>query len=107
MMTMEMKMFPLRPFAALPVCVWTGPEPSLAQLMLQQAGKFNVAQANQGAGVEPGHFHAVDNCAVNKHDKRTGKLVKKWQGPRGGPMDTGTHRGLRLHRAGSTAAHTN
>jgi hypothetical protein len=86
MMTMEMKMFPLRPFAALLVCVSTGPVPSFARPLLQQAGKFNVPEANQGVGGELGHFHPVDNCAVNKYDKRTGKLVKKGQRPRGRPM---------------------
>jgi hypothetical protein len=57
-----------------------------AAATLQQIGEFPVAEANQGVGVDARHFYAVDNFAIGKYDKKTGKLVKKWQGDRKGPI---------------------
>ena len=37
------------------------------------------------AGVDARHFYAVDNYVIGKYDKKTGKLVKKWQGDKKGP----------------------
>ena len=45
-----------------------------------------MPEANQGVGVDERHFYAVDNQAIAKYDKTTGKLVKKWQGPSEGPI---------------------
>ena len=45
-----------------------------------------MPEANQGVGVDERHFYAVDNQAIAKYDKKTGKLVKKWQGPSDGPI---------------------
>jgi len=53
---------------------------------LEQIGEFTVREANQGVGVDAGHFYAVDNYAIGKYDKSTGKLVKKWQGDKKGPI---------------------
>jgi len=53
---------------------------------LEQIGEFTVREANQGVGVDAGHFYAVDNYAIGKYDKNTGKLVKKWQGDKKGPI---------------------
>lgn len=57
-----------------------------ANSVLVQIGEFAVAEANQGVGVDARHFYAVDNRAIGKYDKATGKLVKKWQGPKQGPI---------------------
>jgi hypothetical protein len=54
--------------------------------VLAQIGEFVVPEANQGIGVDAKHFYAVDNTAIGKYDKVTGKLVKKWQGPKKGPI---------------------
>ena len=54
--------------------------------LLQQIGEFAVPEANQGVGVDAKHFYAVDNQAIGKYDKTTGKLVKKWQGDKKGPF---------------------
>ncbi len=54
--------------------------------VLVQIGEFVIPEANQGVGVDAKHFYAVDNRAIGKYDKATGKLVKKWQGPKGGPV---------------------
>lgn len=53
---------------------------------LEQIGEFAVKEANQGVGVDAEHFYAVDNQVIAKYDKKTGKLVKKWQGDRKGPI---------------------
>ncbi len=53
---------------------------------LQQIGEFTVSEANQGVGVDARHFYAIDNFAIGKYDKKTGKLVKKWQGDKKGPI---------------------
>jgi hypothetical protein len=57
-----------------------------ARPVLEQTGEFVVPEANQGVGVDGAHFYAVDNQAIGKYDKKTGKLVKKWQGDRKGPF---------------------
>lgn len=57
-----------------------------AQSVLQQTGEFVVLEANQGVGVDAKHFYAVDNQTIGKYDKKTGKLVKKWQGDKKGPI---------------------
>lgn len=57
-----------------------------AESVLQQIGEFAVPEANQGVGVDAQHFYAVDNQAIGKYDKTTGKLVKKWQGDKKGPF---------------------
>jgi hypothetical protein len=54
--------------------------------VLEQIGEFDIKEANQGVGVDAAHFYAVDNQVIAKYDKKTGKLVKKWQGDRKGPI---------------------
>jgi hypothetical protein len=39
----------------------------------QQIGEFAVPEANQGVGVDAKHFYSVDNQAIGKYDKTTGK----------------------------------
>jgi hypothetical protein len=57
-----------------------------AATVLDQIVEFAVPEANQGVGVDACHFYAVDNYAIGKYDKTTGKLVKKWEGPKSGPI---------------------
>ena len=59
---------------------------SRAATALEQIAEFTVPEANQGVVVDAGHFYAVDNYAIGKYDKKTGKLVKKWEGPKTGPI---------------------
>ncbi len=59
---------------------------SRAAPALEQIGEFTVPEANQGVGVDARHFYAVDNYVIGKYDKSTGKLVKKWQGDKKGPV---------------------
>lgn len=60
--------------------------PVSAKQVLQQVAIFEVPEANQGIAVDENHFYAIDNYTIAKYDKVTGKLVDKWQGPKGGPV---------------------
>lgn len=68
-------------FLALGLAAESGAAPALEQI-----GEFTVPEANQGVGVDARHFYAVDNYVIGKYDKSTGKLVKKWQGDKKGPI---------------------
>jgi len=57
-----------------------------AKPVLEQVGEFVIPEANQGVGVDAKHFYAVDNQTIGKYDKKTGKLVKKWQADKKGPF---------------------
>jgi hypothetical protein len=64
-----------------------------------------VPDAGQGVAVDGGFFYAVDDRVITKYDKKTGSLVKRWEGERGGTiihLDGGVVRGSRLY-----AAHSN
>lgn len=53
---------------------------------LQQTAEFAIPEANQGVGVDDKYFYAVDNQTIAKYDKKTGKFVAKWEGPKDGPI---------------------
>ncbi|MEO8281041.1 MAG: hypothetical protein ABI564_15180, partial [Ideonella sp.] len=57
-----------------------------AKPVLEQVGEFKVPEANQAVGVDDKYFYAIDNQTIAKYDKKTGKLVKKWKGPKEGPI---------------------
>jgi hypothetical protein len=59
---------------------------ALAKSALQQVGEFVIPEANQGVGVDDRYFYAVDNQTIAKYDKKTGKQVGKWEGPKDGPI---------------------
>jgi len=59
---------------------------SHAATTVEQIAELAVPEASQGVGVDERHFYAVDNQAIGKYDKATGKLVEKWQGPSAGPI---------------------
>lgn len=54
--------------------------------VLEQIGEFVAPEASQGVGVDRRYFYAIDDFAIGKYDKQTGKLVNKWQGPKDGPI---------------------
>jgi hypothetical protein len=79
--------------------------PLSAAPVLEQIAEFSVPEANQGVGVDARYFYAVDNQSIAKYDKRTGKLVKKWQGDKNGPI---VHLDSAMLRDGKIyAAHSN
>ncbi|MEM7643247.1 MAG: cycloisomerase [Pseudomonadota bacterium] len=47
---------------------------------------WDIADADQGVGVDAGHFYAVDNRVVSKIDKQTGQEVARFEGDRDGPI---------------------
>lgn len=63
-----------------------GATAAMAASSLKQIGEFVVPEANQGVGVDDRYFYAVDNRQIAKYDKKTGTLVKKWQGEKNGPI---------------------
>lgn len=54
--------------------------------VLQQLAEFAIPEANQGVGADDKYFYAVDNQAIAKYEKKTGKFVAKWEGPKDGPI---------------------
>jgi hypothetical protein len=72
---------------------------------LVQIAELPVPEANQGVGVDERYFYAVDNRAIAKYDKATGKLVKKWEAPSDAPI---THLDSAMLMDGKLyAAHSN
>ena len=72
---------------------------------LPQIGEWAIPDAGQGVAVDRAHFYAIDDRVIAKYDKKTGTLVKRWEGERDGPivhLDGAVVRGGRLY-----AAHSN
>jgi len=75
-----------------------------ARPVLEQVGEFAVPEANQAVGVDDKYFYAIDNQAIGKYDKATGKLVKRWKGDKKGPilhMDSALVKDGRIYTAHS------
>jgi len=53
-------------------------EPRDYEAELVQA--FDAENARQGVAVDAAHFYAVNNFAITKHDKASGKAVAEWNG---------------------------
>jgi hypothetical protein len=47
---------------------------------------FDIAEADQGVGVDDKYFYVVDNTLIAKHDKVTGERVAIWEEAEGGPI---------------------
>lgn len=65
----------------------------LLALLLGPAGRrfeeitrFPAPEARQAVAVDERHFYAIDNHAVSKRDKETGREVARWAGADGGPV---------------------
>lgn len=75
-----------------------------AEPVLKQVAEFNVPEANQAVAVDDRYFYAIDNQTIAKYDKKSGKFVAKWQGPKDGPiihLDSGMVIGGKLYCAHS------
>ena len=59
---------------------------TMARPVLKQSADFVVPEANQAVGVDDKYFYAIDNQGIGKYDKKTGKLILRWQGDRSGPI---------------------
>ena len=87
------------------VSVLVPPAIASAQPALVQMAEFVAAEAGQGVGVDARYFYAVDNTSLEKYDKTTGALVKRWVQPQGGPL---IHMDSAMVRDGKIyAAHSN
>ena len=70
----------------------------------EEIRRFKAPEARQGVAVDAQHFYAITNRAIGKYDKKTGALVKRWEGPAGGPiihLDSGVVLNDRLYCAHS------
>lgn len=63
---------------ALAANVSAASEPPVVKATLLQ--QFDAPNARQGAAADSGHFYAVNNFAISKHDKESGKAVAEWAG---------------------------
>jgi hypothetical protein len=79
-----MRMRPTLTFAALLFLI--NAATVMAASGLKQIGEFVVPEANQGVGVDDRYFYAVDNQTIAKYEKKTGKLIRKWQGEKNGSI---------------------
>lgn len=57
-----------------------------AETAFERLAELPVPEANQGVGVDERYFYAVDNRAIGKYDKTTGKLVKRWEASGDAPI---------------------
>jgi len=57
-----------------------------AETAFEALTELPVPEANQGVGVDERHFYAVDNRAIGKYDKTTGKLVQRWEASGDAPI---------------------
>ena len=74
--------------AALCAVLWlTAATPgSYGASRLEQIAEFDIPEAYQGIGVDDRYFYAVHNRIIAKYDKKTGKSIGRWQGPKDGPI---------------------
>ncbi len=66
--------------------------------------RFQIPEARQAVAVDAGSFYAIDNAVIAKYDKKTGKLLRRFEGPKGGPilhLDSGVVVDGRLYTAHS------
>jgi hypothetical protein len=66
--------------------------------------RFPVSEARQAVAVDATAFYAIDNRTIAKFDKKTGAPLKKWEGPKAGPivhLDSGVVVDGRLYTAHS------
>jgi hypothetical protein len=57
-----------------------------AETAFEQLAELPAPEANQGVGVDERHFYAVDNRAIAKYDKATGKIVARWDASGDAPI---------------------
>ena len=69
-----------------------------------EIGRFHAAEARQGVAVDAHHFYAIDDRAIGKYEKASGRRVAHDEGPVGGPishLNGGVVSGERLYCAHS------
>jgi outer membrane protein assembly factor BamB len=53
---------------------------------LEPVRTWKAAEANQGVAVDAGYFYAIDDRALGKYEKATGRKVGEWRAPAGSPV---------------------
>jgi hypothetical protein len=66
--------------------VVTGAPSAAAADGVTEIGRFHAAQARQGVAVDAGHFYAIDDRAVGKYEKTSGRRVAHFEAPAGGAI---------------------
>jgi hypothetical protein len=56
------------------------------QKVFEEIARFDSPEAFQAVGVDESYFYAINNHAISKYEKKTGKLAGEWKGPKGGPV---------------------
>ena len=69
---------------AVAICLLQGPV--IGATVLPDTRRFPASEAIQGVAVDAHAFYAVNNFAIGKYDKSTGKKLAEWKGQRGGPI---------------------
>ncbi|WP_374089498.1 hypothetical protein [Methylomicrobium lacus] len=57
-----------------------------AEVRFKQIAQFDIPEAKQGIAVDRDYFYAVDNRAIAKYWKHSGRLVTRWEARPGGPI---------------------
>ncbi|MBU2586596.1 MAG: hypothetical protein KJ872_00605 [Alphaproteobacteria bacterium] len=73
-------------------------------LVAKTVNTWPAADADQGAAADEGHFYAIDNAVIAKHDRLTGALIRRWSGEAAGQVrhiNSCFHEGGRLYCANS------
>lgn len=59
---------------------------NVAQLKAEEIARYDAPEAVQGAAADSDHFYAIVNTVIGKYEKASGKLLGRWVGSRGGPI---------------------
>ena len=59
-------------------------QPELGRL--DSVRTWKTTEANQGVAVDAEHFYAIDDRALGKYEKATGRKVGEWRAPAGSPV---------------------
>ncbi|WNO53627.1 hypothetical protein [Stakelama saccharophila] len=54
---------------------------AVTQLSAKTVHRFEAPAADQGVAVDGDYFYAIDNHTIVKHERGTGKVVARWEGP--------------------------
>jgi len=52
----------------------------------REVRRLPAPAARQGVAVDAAHLYAIDNHAIEKLEKRSGRMVARWEGTDGGPV---------------------
>src|SRR5215212_9975990 len=63
-----------------------GSSPKPDQARFEEIARFKSEAARQGVAADADHFYSVTDLGIAKHEKKTGKLVAEWKGPKDGPI---------------------